>query len=353
MKAKQFFNTLAASMMLAAMTVCFTACSNNNDDNPVTPTSDIPEAAKDVVGLEKFKTKIDYSQTAHWAALPQEATKAVDVFYIYPTVTTSKGGTVVISDIDSPEMLVTVPLMLRIQASVFAESCNIFAPYYRQISLPTSNIDYQPVIDYIAQFDATDALDYYLNHLNKGRPFILAGHSQGSSTLVSLLGNYMKQHPEAMQRMVAAYVIGFSVTKEWLKRTGLKFAEGATDTGVIISWNTEGPGNKNATNLVVRPGAVSINPINWKRDATYAPASNNLGSFDNATGQVTVPGVADAQLDLERGVVVVTSVNPADYAITDATALFGPECYHGQDYAFFYNNIRQNVADRIAAWGAK
>ena len=45
---------------------------------------------------------------------------------------------------------------------------------------------------------------------------------------------------KALKRMVAAYPIGYAVTKDFLARTGLKFAEGATDTGVIVSWNTEG-----------------------------------------------------------------------------------------------------------------
>lgn len=50
----------------------------------------------------------------------------------------------------------------------------------------------------------------------------------------------------------------------------MKFAQGAEDTGVIISYNTEGVGNKNKYNCVVKEGAVSINPVNWKLDDTYA-----------------------------------------------------------------------------------
>lgn len=44
-------------------------------------------------------------------------------------------------------------------------------------------------------------------------------------------------------------------------------------TGVIVSWNTEGPENKGQKNCVVHEGGISINPINWKRDDTYATAS--------------------------------------------------------------------------------
>jgi len=30
--------------------------------------------------------------------------------------------------------------------------------------------------------------------------------------------------------------------------------------------------------------------------------------------------------------------------------LAGPECFHQDDYSIFYNNIKQNVAKRIAAY---
>lgn len=43
--------------------------------------------------------------------------------------------------------------------------------------------------------------------------------------LIALLENYMTKHPEALSRVIAAYPIGFAVTKDWLEKTGLKFAE--------------------------------------------------------------------------------------------------------------------------------
>ena len=218
--------------------------------------------------------------------------------------------------------------------------------------MPKLGSSYPDIIDFTSRFDATDALDYFLNNLNEGRPFILAGHSQGSATLIALLENYMTKHPEALKRMVAAYPIGFAVTKDFLARTGLKFAEGATDTGVIVSWNTEGPANvdANAKNVTLAPGGLSINPINWKRDDTNASVKENLGSL-TVEGKLVAPGIADARVDTVRGSVIVTTVDAKLYAIpADAAALFGPESYHLHDYGFFYNNLKQNVADRIKAF---
>jgi len=251
-------------------------------------------------------------------------------------------------------MVAGAQMVRQIQTAVFDESCNVFMPYYRQISMPKPGSDYRAIIDYVSKFDATDALDYYLNNLNQGRPFILAGHSQGASVLIALLENYMTNHPEALSRMVAAYPIGFAVTKDWLAKTGLKFAEGATDTGVIVSWNTEGPANLKEKNMTLAPGGISINPINWKRDDTYASVKENLGSL-TVEGALVTPGIADARVDTVRGSVVVTSIKkPELYAIpADGAQMFGPESYHLHDYGFFFNNFKQNVADRIAAYMKK
>jgi hypothetical protein len=198
---------------------------------------------------------------------------------------------------------------------------------------------------YCASFDIYSALDYYFQNKNNGKPFVLAGHSQGSVWLSVILQDYMKKHPEYLERMVAAYAIGWSITRDYLaKNPHLKFATGATDTGVIISYNTEGESNIN--NVVMIPDAVAINPINWKTDETYASESENLGSLNNDTLEITSPGLADARLDLKRGVVITTAEkNGFPYNTT-----FGPKGYHSQDFALYYENLRQNVADRINAY---
>ena len=342
MKKKIFLSLIASFVMLVA--ISFASCNGSNKQ--ATEQDSIPACLEGVVGVEKFETKLDYSKAENWLEQPAEVTKPVDVFYIYPTVTGFRDP-VEICDITDSVLVDGAQMVRRIQTSVFDESCNVFMPYYRQISMPKPGSDYSAIIDYISGFDATDALDYFLNNLNEGRPFILAGHSQGAATLIALLENYMTKHPEALERMVAAYPIGYAVTNDFLARTGLKFAEGATDTGVIVSWNTEGPANKDAKNVTLAPGGISINPINWKRDATYAPVTENLGSL-TVTGELVTPGIADACIDTVRGSVIVTTADAKLYAIpADAADLFGPESYHLHDYGFFFNNFRQNVADRI------
>ena len=130
----------------------------------------------------------------------------------------------------------------------------------------------------------------------------------------------------------------------------LKFATGESDTGVIISWNTEGPRTVegNASNVVLLPNAISINPLNWKLDETYAPASENLGSFvlNEKTGKYEIGDIgADAQVVLSRGS-ILTNANSEPVG----GDVFGPQSFHNGDYTFFYNNIKDNVAKRIETY---
>ena len=54
----------------------------------------------------------------------------------------------------------------------------------------------------------------------------------------------------------------------------------------------------------------------------------------------------DAQVNLARGVIVTTTTLP----VTEGADFFGPASFHEDDYQFFYNNIKENVAKRIATY---
>ena len=311
---------------------------------------------------------IDYSQKNSWCRIP-EITKEVDTFYIFATdyiMSSFEEGASDYATLDNEEMLQGAELEYRDHATAYAESTNVFAPYYRQSGLRYAGEvikktgDFNNALLDLPYEDITAALDYYFEKCNEGRPFIIAGHSQGSAMVLLLLRTYFKEHPEYYARMIAAYAIGYSVTTDYLaSNPHLKFATGETDTGVIIAWNTEGPGNveANAKSVVILPETRSINPLNWKLDETYAPASLNLGSIviDEKTGEPSIGDVgADAQINLARGTVVTNAkieAMPEDVAKV-AAEFFGPDGRHGNDYTYFYNNIKDNVAKRVAAYMA-
>ena len=300
----------------------------------------------------------DYSQESCWDKIP-EITKEFDTFFIYPTeYMGSDEGAPDYAPLDNPDMVEGAKNDHIIMASAFEESTNLFIPYYRQASAMAMKSAYDKTGDVRAALvgtpyeDITAALDYYFENYNNGRPFIIASHSQGSAINSLVLESYFKEHPDYYKRMVASYMIGFSVTKDWLKENPhLKFATGEADTGVIVSWNTEGRQNieQNAKNVVVMPNAISINPLNWKLDDTYASASENKGSLiiDEEAGTVSIGDIgADAQLNIARGV-VVTNAKSEPIPLTD---FFGPQSFYNGDYTFYYNNIKDNVATRIAAY---
>ena len=301
---------------------------------------------------------IDYSSKANWYKLP-EVTKDVDTFYIYSTVYFGMNeGDPDYATLDNAEMLEGLEVEYAIKTSAFEDSTNVFVPLYRQAGmkveadawLKTGNIDES--IAGMPYGDITAALDYYFENLNGGRPFVIAAHSQGSAILRLVLKDYFKEHPDRYGRMVAAYAIGYAITKGDLdENPHMKFATGEGDTGVIVSWNTEGPKNteQNSTNLVLLPGAMSINPLNWRLDDTYAPASENLGSLvvneESMSTEIRDIG-ADAQVNVERGVVVTN----ADATPNEMQEFAGPQSYHQDDYSIFFNNVKDNVAKRIAAY---
>jgi DUF3089 family protein len=132
----------------------------------------------------------------------------IDCFYVYPTVSRDRELN---SDLDpGPEELGTT----YVQFARFASICRPFAPLYRQVTLaalpravagdrllgPTA----------LAYGDVLAAWRHYLRHDNRGRPFVLIGHSQGTIHLVKLLAEEI-EGSEAAARMLSALLIGYNV----------------------------------------------------------------------------------------------------------------------------------------------
>ncbi|MGO9613253.1 MAG: DUF3089 domain-containing protein [Dissulfurispiraceae bacterium] len=325
---------LTISALLVSVTLA--ACGNDNSAPQVT----------------------DYSQAAHWLSIPA-VTMPVDVFYLYPTAWSSSDPNPQICVIDEPSMLIQAPLAFERQATAFATAGNVFAPYYRQDN--NSPVDRLNVIAGIPTLDAVAAFDYYIQNFNNNRPFILLGHSQGATILTNLLAGYMKDHPDVLSRMVAAYVIGTPVTQEYLDNNPhLKFATGPDDTGVIISYNTEAP-MIGGTNPVLY-GVVGrvINPLTWTTGPEYASNSSNLGSIiiqpdgsvlTDANGNfVLLTPSADAQIDETKGVLICSTVDVNVWSpgpTPQNPGAFPEGVYHTFDIPFYYYNLRANAENRV------
>lgn len=244
-------------------------------------------------------------------------------------------------------MHANAPASLMLQASAFDSIGRIFIPYYRQgdasyllklsIEERREFIRANPAADVLAAFEA------FLKEDNKNRPFILAGHSQGSDVLLSILIHYMATHPEVYARMVAAYLVGTTVSQEQLVAyKHLRFAERSDDTGVIISYNTESP-NYNGTNPLLVEHPIAINPISWSRGPAEASKENNLGSRVPLANKrmVDTLNFANAQVDTARGV-VKCAIDPSVLAANS----WPKGIFHSFDYGLYFHNLRENAAKR-------
>lgn len=298
----------------------------------------------------------DYSKASNWLTADSKGTKGVDIFYLYPTTYQKGTKDPDYCKINNISMIKGANGYLNSQATAFLPAGNIYAPYYRQADpryvLSKSTTEEQDnAIRVIPAADGVAAFKYYLEHYNNGKPFILAGHSQGSSVLLFILSE-LKNQPEVYNRMVAAYVIGCPVTKDYLKQNPhLKFATGPDDTGVIISYNTEAEGVKN--NPIMRPGAISINPISWTLSNEQIPKEDNAGSitYINLTLSDLKPvkNFASAKVDPQRGVVVCNSVDINKYSVKNIPK----GIYHLYDYSFYYYNIQENALNRVQKYFEK
>ena len=287
---------------------------------------------------------VDYSQEASWLVLPEDnASHAVDVFYAYPTVYQGEG----VQDIYDPAQREAVMVPVRTQASVFSDSANIYVPFYRQVGKSGfSDADTLDANLQIGEEDLQQALLYYLGHYNNGRPFFIAGHSQGSSTLVSLLRKIWGS-TGAEDRMLATYLLGFSITQDDMEANpAIRMSTGPEDTGCFVAYNSIRDGVQDQS-IQILPKAVVTNPLSWvssSDNGAYVGASKNLGAvFFSEDGfepryyeHFTSAQVKDRGLACEISDTSVLSSYPIE------------GIYHPDDYSLFYENIRQNSKDRVA-----
>jgi Protein of unknown function (DUF3089) len=212
-------------------------------------------------------TPIDYSVTASWLCRPERAAACavdqtttiveangtltretwnadpnapIDCFYVYPTVSTDPTPN---SDMTADPAEVNV---VRQQFARFASKCRPYAPLYRQVTLAglrqlraaggagtalASGLQYN---------DVRDAWNYYLEHDNRGRGFVLVAHSQGSFILAELIRQEIDGKP-VQSRMVSAILLGVTLAVPRGRDVGGSFQHVSlcrtlSQTGCVITY---------------------------------------------------------------------------------------------------------------------
>jgi len=142
-------------------------------------------------------------------AVRPAADSPIDCFYVYPTVSRDAGAN---SDLQAgPEEIAVA----TVQLARFGTICRTFAPIYRQATITAllagMNGTGSPARSLgLAYQDVVAAWRHYLEHHNRGRRFVLIGHSQGTIHLSQLLAREIEGRPEAA-RMLSALLIGFNI----------------------------------------------------------------------------------------------------------------------------------------------
>lgn len=303
----------------------------------------------------------DYASDMAWAFTPEHPDhpeKAVDVFFAPGTLLSGAG--LIYFDPADPDHRALARRPRLTQASAFAAAGNIFQPHCRQVSMEMNLLPAPELMKAYAVpcADIQAAFHHYLERWNQGRPFILAGHSQGAIVLLELMKNTLAD-PELCSRLVAAYIIGYSVTAADLAaHPGMRLASGPDDTGVIVTYNTLAKGGTRGLTLL--PGALCVNPLNWVNTPDYAPAGLHLGmvEFDDEGRFVReVPRFTDAWIDPALGALVVGVCDLTAPELTDGGVCsaapgdyFPPGDLHRRNISFFYRNLEENARRRAHAW---
>lgn len=321
----------------------------------------------------------DYVQTDNWLNLPdsvppgpaswrpsgtapQDApSRSSATFYIHPTTYLQKDRwNALLGDRESQDR---AALFTRTQASAFGFT-RVYAPRYRQAAYGAfldRGFNAVAALD-LAYGDIASAFDRFLME-EPDRPIILAGHSQGALHLTRLLRERVARDPKLARRIVAAYVVGWPVSKTAdVPLMGLPACETRGQSGCILSWlSFKQPANTQLITDVyestsgftgarrTQSDILCVNPLTGTQ-GDAAPPSANAGTLvptdttlRDATAERGQVGAA-----CENGFLMLSFLD-------DRPPELGPyvipgNIYHVYDYALFWADIRRDAAERLAAW---
>ena len=198
-----------------------------------------PGNTLDVCGHDVSATVVNADGSIELEAWSADPDPAIDCFYVYPTTSLDEDTFADLHPGRHEEVITAFTQFAR-----FKSVCRVFAPVYRQITIPgllmnAGNLANNDQRNYV---DVVDAFNHYLENHNDGRGFVLVGHSQGTSLLIELIRNEIDGQP-LQNRLVSAILAGNSVVVPKGEVTGGSFnevplCESAGQIGCVISYAT-------------------------------------------------------------------------------------------------------------------
>lgn len=280
----------------------------------------------------------EYSNAEMWTIVRNDVgDMGADVFYVPSTWEydwyTTDGAICHYADPSRTDHRADMSIEINQIAEYMAEGNNFYSPYYRHITLnswatlneDTINRRYSEV----AFKDVRNAFEHFIEHFNCGRPFILAGFSQGGKSVVELLKVIDE---DTRRRMVAAYVMGYKVTPSDVRiHPHIKAASDSVDTGVVICYNSVSD-IKYVKPIVSTPNVMCINPVNWHTDNTPAILNDTITvTLDPSANVLVVDGFDGSYLPN-----ILDILNVGDY--------------HGAEPWLYSECLRKNIRQRIESF---
>jgi Protein of unknown function (DUF3089) len=325
----------------------------------------------------------DYTLDASWAALPGIQSEALaapegemaatmipeaDVFFVHPTTYLNRDHwNAPVADAVANDLIAN--RVLKIQASAFNLAGRIYAPRYRQATFGAFFDETGDGVKalQLAQSDVLAAFDNFIARRSEGRPFILAGHSQGSLHLLHLLQERIAGTP-LQSRMIAAYIIGWpiSIEADLGAMPGISACESSAQTGCVISYQTFGKGGvpKGLLNYMDTSIGLGGAPRKGTQMLCTNPQNWLIGSAEtqeNHLGALMLPKEKGVPLEAPigqfagsrcgpDGVLYLTGYIDENWRGKNMARTLPGENFHVYDYHLFYMHIRQNAAERTQAW---
>lgn len=158
---------------------------------------------------QPVSTSLDYTDLDNWAVHPQNTPSQldfvktednpydVDIFYIHPTITTSRKDPVWNGNVNNEKYRqATLNTAIKYQCSAWYGLGRTYAPFYRDAHIRSFQEKFKPVggDDALrsAYEDIKAAFNHYLTHENNGRPIVLVSHSQGTLHAGQLLKDFLR-----------------------------------------------------------------------------------------------------------------------------------------------------------------
>jgi hypothetical protein len=319
-----------------------------------------------------------FSPTLHKIKVIQPARvkkPAIDCFYVYPTVSDQK-TTLANLQVDPEERSIAL-----YQAARYAQYCRVFAPMYRQVTVPAlqrGNHE-SPKQLTIPRKDVRNAFATYLRRYNHGRGFVLIGHSQGSFLLKQLIAKDIDAKAAVRKRLVSAILLGGDVLVKRGKAVGGSFkhvpaCRSASQFGCVIAFSTyDQPPPANSlfgrtavagdqvlcTNpAALSGGAATVDPI--FPSAPFAPKTLiaagisllKLTQPQAATTWISEPGAYRAQCSSAGGanVLQITPLHGAQAATPSPDPTWG---LHLLDTNIALGNLLTVVRSEATAFAAR